>query len=88
MHTNLIILAGGASSRMNKSLELDGSTSDSKVSKALIGMDKSGRPILDYLLFNAKKAGFKNVYLVVGEDSEGFKKCYGNKTKNSFKPKY
>lgn len=83
MHSNLIILAGGASSRMNKSLELDGSSSDSKVSKALIGMDKSGRPILDYLLFNAEKAGFKNVYLVIGEHAEGFKKCYGNKTKNN-----
>lgn len=83
MYSNLIILAGGASSRMNKSLELDGSSSDSKVSKALIGMDKSGRPILDYLLFNAEKAGFKNVYLVVGEHADGFKKCYGNKTKNN-----
>jgi NDP-sugar pyrophosphorylase family protein len=85
MNSNLIILAGGASSRMNKSLEQGGTSNVPKVSKALIGMDKSGRPILDYLLFNAKEAGFKNVYLVVGEDSEGFKKCYGNKTKNSFK---
>lgn len=79
MHSNLIILAGGASSRMNASLKQEGS----KVSKALIGMDKSGRPILDYLLFNAEKAGFKNVYLVVGEHAEGFKKCYGNKSKNN-----
>lgn len=79
MYNNLIILAGGASSRMNASLKHE----DSKVSKALIGMDKSGRPILDYLLFNAEKAGFKNVYLVVGEHAEGFKKCYGSKSKNN-----
>jgi len=86
MHTNLIILAGGASSRMNKSLEQGSSSNVPNVSKALIGMDKSGRPILDYLLFNAEKAGFKNVYLVVGEHAEGFKKCYGNKPKdNKFK---
>ncbi|HEX9826600.1 MAG TPA: sugar phosphate nucleotidyltransferase [Flavobacteriaceae bacterium] len=81
MHANLIILAGGASSRMNNSLELGHNVP--KVSKALIGMDKDGRPILDYLLYNAEKAGYKNVYLVVGEHSEGFKKCYGNKTKNN-----
>lgn len=86
MHTNLIILAGGASSRMKKSLEEGSSSNVPNVSKALIGMDKSGRPILDYLLFNAEKAGFKNVYLVVGEHAEGFKKCYGNKPKdNKFK---
>lgn len=83
MLSNLIILAGGASSRMNKSLEQGGSSNVSKVSKALIGMDKSGRPILDYLLINAEKAGFKNVYLVIGEQAEGFKKCYGNKIKNN-----
>jgi glucose-1-phosphate adenylyltransferase len=81
MHANLIILAGGASSRMNNSLELGHNVP--KVSKALIGMDKDGRPILDYLLYNAEKAGYKNVYLVVGEHCEGFKKCYGNKTKNN-----
>jgi glucose-1-phosphate adenylyltransferase len=76
-------LAGGASSRMNKSLEQSSSSNVPKVSKALIGMDKDGRPILDYLLFNAEKAGFKNVYLVVGEHAERFKKCYGNKPKNN-----
>lgn len=72
-------MAGGASSRMNASLK----QGESKVSKALISMDKEGRPILDYLLFNAERAGFKNVYLVVGEHAEGFKKCYGNKPKNN-----
>ena len=83
MNSNLIILAGGASSRMNASLEQENA---SNVSKALIGLNKEGRPILDYLLLNAEKAGYKNVFLVIGEHAEGFKKCYGNKTKNnSFK---
>lgn len=83
MHDNLIILAGGASSRMNASLEQGISSNIPKVSKALLGIDKDGRPILDYLLFNAKKAGYKHLCLVVGEQNEAFKKCYGNKTKNN-----
>ena len=83
MNSNLIILAGGASSRMNASLEQEGVSNVPKVSKALIGINKEGRPILDYLLLNAKKAGYKNVYLVVGEHAEGFKKCYGNKNENN-----
>lgn len=83
MHDNLIILAGGASSRMNASLEQEFSSNIPKVSKALIGMDKDGRPILDYLLFNAEKAGYKHVYLVIGEHTDGFKKCYGDNAKNN-----
>lgn len=83
MHDNLIILAGGASSRMNASLEQGISSNIPKVSKALLGIDKDGRPILDYLLFNAKKAGYKHLCLVVGEQNEAYKKCYGNKTKNN-----
>ena len=64
MHDNLIILAGGASSRMKKSMasatlsEAEIKSANS-VSKALIGIGKDNRPILDYLLFNAEKAGFK-----------------------------
>lgn len=83
MNSNLIILAGGASSRMNASLGQEGTSNVPKVSKALIGINDEGRPILDYLLFNAEKAGYKNVYLVVGEHAEGFKKCYGNKNENN-----
>ena len=90
MHKNLIILAGGASSRMKKSLA---NTNLSKAeitqanssSKALIGLGKKGRPILDYLLLNAEKAGYRNVYLIIGEHAEQFKKHYGNSEKNTFK---
>ena len=82
MHDNLIILAGGASSRMNASLQQENPSHTLK-SKALIGMDDGGRPILDYLLYNAKKAGFENVLVVVGEHADEFKKYYGSKTKNN-----
>jgi NDP-sugar pyrophosphorylase family protein len=89
MHNNLIILAGGASSRMKKSLASDNLSEEeiiaaNSVSKALIGLGKDNRPILDYLLFNAEKAGFKNIFLVVGESSDSFKKYYGDTSKNTF----
>jgi len=83
MQRNLIILAGGASSRMNASLGQGGTSNSKTVSKALIGMDKDGRPILDYLLLNAKNAGFEHVYLVIGEHAKAFREFYGNKTKNN-----
>jgi len=82
MHNKLIILAGGASSRMNASLQKENPSHASK-SKALIGMDKDGRPILDYLLYNAKNSGYLNVYLVVGEHADEFKQFYGGKTANN-----
>jgi NDP-sugar pyrophosphorylase family protein len=89
MHDNLIILAGGASSRMKKSLASDNLSEEeikaaNSVSKALIGIGKNNRPILDYLLFNAEKAGYKNVILVVGENSDSFKKYYGDTSNNTF----
>jgi glucose-1-phosphate adenylyltransferase len=89
MHDNLIILAGGASSRMKKSLASANLSEEeiiaaNSVSKALIGIGKDNRPILDYLLFNAEKAGFKIVFLVVGENSDSFKKYYGDSSKNTF----
>ena len=88
MHTNLIILAGGASSRMKNSsatanlseVEIQEANSQSK---ALISVGRDSRPILDYLLFNAEKAGYKNVYLVIGEKDNSFRKYYGDKKVNN-----
>lgn len=91
MTNNLLILAGGASSRM-KSSDPTEDLSEEEVqmanttSKALIGFGKENRPILDFLLSNAEKAGYKNVYLIVGKDIEDFKNFYGSKTRdNQFK---
>ncbi len=84
MHNNLLILAAGASSRMKKS-EANSSLSEEEIkhantkSKALISLGKSNRPLLDYLLINAKKAGYKNIYLIVGEEASLFKSQYGTK---------
>ena len=84
MHDILIILAGGASSRMKKendiSLNNDLKNQANSRSKALISIDVSGRPVLDYLLYNAKQAGYKKIYLIVGEQHNLFKEFYGNKS--------
>jgi NDP-sugar pyrophosphorylase family protein len=88
MHDNLIILAGGASSRMKKEVVLNNLTQEeiaqaNERSKGLIGVGPNGRPLLDYLLLNAKKAGYKNIIIIIGEQGELFKEFYGNKDKNN-----
>jgi NDP-sugar pyrophosphorylase family protein len=82
MDDNLIILAAGASSRMKQQINTNISLSNeelqqaNKRSKALISIDVSGRPILDYVLYNAKKAGYKNIYIVTQKENELFKSLY------------
>ncbi|MBF7090254.1 NTP transferase domain-containing protein [Flavobacterium sp. ALJ2] len=88
MHDNLIILAGGASSRMKKEVVLNNLTQEeitqaNERSKGLIGVGPNGRPLLDYLLLNAKKAGYKNIIIIIGEQGELFKEFYGNQDKNN-----
>ena len=91
MHDNLIILAGGASSRMKKqaaSGDLKNLTEDeinqaNQRSKGLISVGPEGRPILDYLLLNAKDAGYRNIFFVIGEQGDLFKELYGSKQKNN-----
>jgi|TARA_B110000908_G_scaffold51238_1_gene62511 glucose-1-phosphate adenylyltransferase len=79
MTDHLIILAGGASSRMKKSssnvLSKNSTEQANSRSKALILIND--RPMLDYVLSNAKQAGFKNIYIVVGKDDVLFKTYYG-----------
>lgn len=48
-------------------------------SKGLIGVGEEGRPLLDYLLYNAKKAGYTRIYMVIGENGQLFKEFYGGK---------
>ena len=88
MHSNLIILAGGASSRMKKEASIVGLsqkeiTQANVISKSLISIDANGRPLMDYLLFNAKKAGYRNIYIVINEQGDLFKEFYGKNQKNN-----
>ena len=88
MHDNLIILAGGASSRMKKQVVADNLSPEeiaqaNERSKGLIGVGPNGRPLMDYLLLNAKRAGYKNVYIIIGEQGDLFKEFYGSKDQNN-----
>jgi glucose-1-phosphate adenylyltransferase len=86
----LIILAGGISSRMkipvdknsviDKNLVVDADTK----SKSMIGVGKDYRPFLDYLLFNAKKAGYSDIVIVIGENDNSIKDYYGSLEKNNY----
>ncbi|NER18675.1 sugar phosphate nucleotidyltransferase [Spongiivirga citrea] len=85
----LIILAAGASSRMKNSKDdvLDSKTllQANQRTKGLIDIDNAGRPLLDFLLYNAKKAGYTNIFIVINAKDELIKKHYGSKLKgNSF----
>ena len=88
MHDNLIILAGGMSSRMKKpstsnSVNEEENNQANNRSKSLISVGNSGRPLMDYLLYNAKKAGYKNIFIVINEQGELFKEFYGKKNTNN-----
>ena len=87
MHESLIILAGGASSRMKKetkaNLSDDIAVQANTRSKSLISIDVTGRPVMDYLLYNAKQSGYTNIYIVIGEKESLMKEFYGDKIKGN-----
>ena len=91
MHNNLIILAGGMSSRMKKPTTSDKVSAEDEneaniKNKSLISVGHEGRPLMDYLLYNAKNAGYKSIYIVINEKGDLFKEFYGkNSTDNNFK---
>ena len=70
-------MAGGASSRMKRSLE-NASVSDSVLNaaknlhKSLIPLGESGNPLLYYLFKNALAAGITDIYLITSKDTSGF----------------
>ena len=82
MEPNLVILAGGISSRMRKAGPADlepGLTKDADVkSKAMIGLGASGRPFLEYLLFSAWKGGHRDVVIVVSERDDSIRSYYAD----------
>tara|TARA_B100000575_G_C23108610_1_gene640109 strand:- start:1048 stop:1917 length:870 start_codon:yes stop_codon:yes gene_type:complete len=83
MNNNLMILAAGMSSRMKKSAEVN---KKSKVSeqallkpKMMLGVGSNGRPFLDYLIFNAKKAGYNDILFIVNDKDNTVKNYYSEK---------
>lgn len=85
MTKNLIILAGGASSRMKNSkgsqLSEEAAQQANNRSKALILVND--RPMLDYVLYNAQKAGLEQIYIVISPKGDLFKSYYGELTQGN-----
>ncbi|MFO7891131.1 MAG: sugar phosphate nucleotidyltransferase [bacterium] len=52
-------------------------------SKSMLGVGENHRPFLDYLLYNAFKAGYKDVVIVVGENDASIQSYYGSKFRNN-----
>jgi NDP-sugar pyrophosphorylase family protein len=87
----LLILAGGISSRMKKPAELKKKLENrlveeaNKKNKSMIGVGHNYRPFLDYLLYNARESGYKEILIVIGENDSGIREYYGeNKSANEF----
>jgi len=82
MEPNLVILAGGISSRMKRPgpADLDprlNTEADTK-SKSMIGLGTEGRPFLDYLLYSAWRGGHRDVVVVVSERDESIRANYAD----------
>jgi glucose-1-phosphate adenylyltransferase len=83
MEPNLVILAGGISSRMKRPDEARSAIDPALVreaeekTKGMIGVGTGHRPFLDYLLYNVERAGYRDVTIVVGERDSSIQEYYG-----------
>lgn len=89
MHKSLIILAAGMSSRMKNSEPVKGIddndiTAANQRSKGLISVGNKNRPLLDYILFNAREAGYQDIYLVTRKENQHFQQLYGENTRENY----
>jgi glucose-1-phosphate adenylyltransferase len=83
---NLIILAAGVSSRMKRSAATHGGAAHADAAerpKSLIRLGAGDRPFMDYVLSNARDAGYEDIVLVVGEDDGLMRSYYGPKDRNN-----
>lgn len=86
----LLIMAGGASSRMKRSLQNSTLTNEQKeiaqhVHKSLIPLGKEQKPLLYHLISNAVASGYTDVYLITSPQNQAFKEHIGErKTDNSY----
>ncbi len=82
MGERLVILAGGVSSRMKRSAA--SSSLDPQLRhaadhrpKSLITVGDAQRPFLDYLLYNARSAGYTDIVIVIGPNDVLMRSYYG-----------
>ena len=74
-NNSLIIMVGGASSRMKRSLNADSEHKgimDNIPHKSLIPVGKNERPFLYYLARNGVEAGYQNLYLITSPGNKAF----------------
>lgn len=85
MDKNVVILAGGASSRMRNSVGPDSPLAAEirHKAKGMLGVGEparqaggGSRPFLDYLLFNIEKAGYESVVIVVPQNDASIRDYY------------
>lgn len=72
---SLIVMVGGASSRMKRSLASISDHQDVMNNiphKSLIPVGKLGRPFLYYLVKNAVEAGYEHLYLITSPGNQAF----------------
>jgi glucose-1-phosphate adenylyltransferase len=80
--SGIVILAGGLSSRMRASQAAQGiderlAREAGERPKGMISVGDGFRPFLDYLLFNIRSAGYRDVVIVVGESDRSVRERYG-----------
>ncbi len=81
----LIILAGGISSRMRKPVSSELNIDEKLLkeaetkAKSMLSVGKNERPFMDYLLYNAEEAGFRDVLIILNEKDDSIKSYYGFK---------
>ena len=76
-NNSLLIMAGGASSRMKRSLKNSSVGDEIKrqaeaVHKSLIPLGPNHHPLLFFLIKNAEAAGYQNIYLITSPKNESF----------------
>ena len=80
MDRNLMIMAAGVSSRMKKSAEAEGGYELAKKAlakpKMMLELGEDSRPFLDYHLFNARDAGYRDVLLIVNDKDDSVRNYY------------
>ena len=85
---SLIIMAGGASSRMKRSLGKSKLSESKKkiahsVHKSLIPLGKEQKPLIFHLISNAVAAGYSDIYLITSPENHAFQEYIGKDKSNN-----
>jgi NDP-sugar pyrophosphorylase family protein len=81
-HPNIVVLAGGISSRMKNQSSQRGGIDPSLLQeatsacKAMLRVGRGSRPFLDYLLHTISRAGYENVVIVIGDHDDSIRSYY------------